>query len=424
MDTTTPVQTGFSKPDALSPSFPWLALVILGAATFTLVTAEMLPAALLPQMSAGLAVSESQIGMLVSLWAAAVVIGSFPLVRLTRRFDRRVVIVGALAALAASAALTGLLPTYPGVVAARLVGALAVGLLWATTNALTADLVADRDLARAVAVVLGGATLGMVLGLPAGSIVAQAVGWRAAFGGLAALALLVAVLVRVVVRPPSATTSEATGTSDAAADPDPPARRLAGLGPLLTVTLLVALLLVGHYGAYTFITRLAESPAAALPGGMATMLFVFGVASAVGIALAGRFGARTARALLVSSLITGSSLLALSIAGAHPAVGTAVVVVWAVASGALPALAQTLILRLAGTARRSFAGALIPVLFNLGIAVGAALAAVTVGTAGLTSLSVLSAAIVGMAVIGLALTIRRLDLTRTGGSAGFRRPEV
>lgn len=416
--TTTP--GGLRAPAVTDDRLPWLSLLVLGGATFVMVTAEMLPAAVLPQMSAGLGVSEPQVGLLVSVWAAVVVVGSFPLVRLTRRFDRRAVIAWSLVLLAASAALTALAPGYAPAVAARLLGALAVGLLWATTNAFTADLVSDRNLARAVAVVLGGATLGTVFGIPAGSVVADAIGWRAAFGGLAAMALVAALLVRVVVRAPvgvgaAGTVSDASSEADAAAADAPSsgagavrAASLRGIRPLLVVTTLVALLLVGHYGTFTFITRLVESPAEAVPGGVGTMLFAFGLASAAGVVLAGRFGERTEAALVVSAIATGAAVLALSFVDVHPAVGIAVVVAWAVASGALPALAQTLILRLAGPAHRGFAGALIPVLFNLGIAVGAALASLVVGQAGVAALPLLAAVVIAAASAALGFAVRAI----------------
>lgn len=381
---------------------PWPALLVLGGATFVMVTAEMLPTAVLPQMSAGLGVSEPEVGMLVSVWAAVVVIGSFPLVRLTARANRRAVITWSLVALAASAALTAIVPDYPLAVVARLAGALAVGLLWATTNAFTADLVSDRQLARAVAVVLGGATLGMVLGTPAASLVAQALDWRAAFGALAVLALVASVLVRAVV---PALPTVPTVAADSAPAPDGAAAAAGrasarGIRPMLVVTALVALLLVGHYGAYTYITRLVEAPAEWMPGGVSTMLLVFGVASAVGVVLAGRFGERTAPALVAGSLLTGAAVLSLGLVSVHPAIGVAVIVVWAAASGALPPLAQTLILRLAGTERRGFAGALIPVLFNLGIAIGAALASLVVGLAELAVVPPLAAGVIALAAMG------------------------
>lgn len=405
-----PPDTGI--PTGPADVLPWPSLLVLGAGTLLMVTAEMLPTAVLEQMSTGLGVAESSTGMLVSVWAAVVVVLSFPLVRLTRGRDRRAVIAGGLAVLALSSALTALAPTFQLAVGARILGAAAVGLLWATTNAHVADLVSDRLLGRAVAVVLGGATLGMVVGTPLARLVADAAGWRAAFGALAVLGVLGAVAVRLVVARaavpavPEVPAGAAGATADGA-EPGPGAQTPRGMGPLLTVTGLVALVLVGHYGAYTYITRLTEAPAEALPGGMSALLLVFGLASAVGVALAGRFGNRTGPALIVSVAATALTVAALGVVDVHPAVGIAVVVTWGVVSGGMPPFAQTLILRLAGPERRSFAGALIPVLFNGGIAVGAALASLVVAGSGVTPLPLLAALVVAAAAVGLALSLRR-----------------
>jgi MFS transporter, DHA1 family, inner membrane transport protein len=393
---------GASPADVL----PWPSLLVLGAGTLFMVTAEMLPTAVLEQMSTGLGVAESSTGLLVSMWAAVVVVLSFPLVRLTRRWDRRAVIAGGLAVLALSSALTALAPTFPVAVGARVLGASAVGLLWATTNAHVADLVSDRLLGRAIAVVLGGATLGMVVGTPLARLVADAAGWRAAFWALAVLSLLSAVAVRLVV----ARAPGRDGTTPDGASPDAAEAAVAtprGMGQLLAVTGLVALVLVGHYGAYTYITRLTEAPAQALPGGMGSLLLVFGLASAVGVALAGRLGDRSGPALVVSVAATSLALLGLGVVDAGPVVGIAVVVAWGVVSGGMPPFAQTLILRLAGPERRSFAGALIPVLFNGGIAIGAALASLVVARSGVSALPALGAVVVGVAAVGLVLAVRR-----------------
>ncbi|RPF21274.1 MFS transporter [Myceligenerans xiligouense] len=389
-----------------TPELPWPSLLVLGGTTLLMVTAEMLPTTVLTPMSIGLGVAESSTGMLVSLWAAVVVVASFPLVRLVRDRDRRTVVAGATVVLAASSALTALAPAYGVAVGARLLGAAAVGLLWATVNAHVADLVPDRHLARAVAVVLGGATLGMVLGTPLARLVADTAGWRAAFWALAALTAVAAVAVRLVVAP--ARTQQGTTT---AAGGQAPAARGHGMAPLLAVTGLVALALVGHYGAYTYITRIAEAPAAILPGGTGSLLLVFGLASAVGVALAGRFGERTAPALTAATTATALTVAGLAI-DSGAAFGVLAVAAWGVASGALPPLAQTLILRLAGPERRAFAGALIPVLFNGGIAVGAALFSALVAGAGVGAVPVPAALVVAVAAIGLALAAGRRRAAR------------
>ncbi|MBM7520230.1 MFS transporter [Nocardioides nitrophenolicus] len=370
-----------SPTTATTDRLPWPVLLTLGGATLVMVTGEMLPTAVLGPMSRGLDVSEAAAGLLVSIWAAVVVVASIPLVRLTRGLPRPAVIAASLVAFAVAAAATALAPTYAVVLVARTLGAAAVGLLWSTVNAHVADLVPDRQLGRATSIVLGGATLGMVLGTPIGRVVADVAGWRASFAVLAGASLVAAVLVLRVVPPAVASavpTASAPGTGE--------------LRPMLVVTLLVALALVGHYGAYTFVTRLAGPPAVAL--------LVFGLASAVGVVLAGRVE-RTALGLVASTVLTALAVLAVGTLGSLP-----LVALWGLASGALPPFAQTLVLRLAGPGHRALAGALIPVLFNGGIAVGAALASGLVAAYGVGGLGLPAAALVLLAAAGLARATR------------------
>ncbi|WP_418063196.1 MFS transporter [Pimelobacter simplex] len=374
-------------------ALPWPALLVLGGATLVMVTGEMLPTAVLGPMSRGLGVTESATGLLVSLWAAVVVVASFPLVRLTRRWPRPLVVAGSLVAFALAAALTALAPSYGVVLAARTLGAASVGLLWSTVNAHVADLVPDRLLGRATSVVLGGATLGLVLGTPVGRLVADLAGWRASFALLAVASLAMAVLVLRLV--PGAPATEPGMTASGAGG--------SSLRPMVVITLLVALVLVGHYGAYTFITRLAGPPA--------LVLLVFGLASALGVVVAGRAD-RTGLAMVVATAVTAAAILAVAGTGS-----LALVVVWGVASGALPPLAQTLVLRLAGPAHRGLAGALIPVLFNGGIAVGAALASGVVARYGVGGLGLPAAALVAAAAAGLAAATLRGGPSAARGAA-------
>jgi len=432
MDLRTPTRT----PRSTRSGLPWPSLAVLGGATFVMVTGEMLPTAVLPQMSADLGVTQARTGLLVSLWAATVVLATFPLVRATRRWDRRTVVTGALVVFAAASALTAAAPTYEVAVAGRLLGAAVCGLLWATVNAHTADIVAPRHLATAVSVVLGGATLGTVIGVPLASLVARGWDWRVAFGALTVLGVVAAVLVRKTVasvsagpsvRVPAGDGTAAAARASAAGDangavrtaddgialgasgrPDGSAPADDGqLRPVLVVAGLVGLVLVGHFAAFTFVTRLVADAAAALPGGVSGALLVFGVSSAVGLALVGRVGdRRTARVLLAATVLVAVSLLALAVVDGHPAAGLAVLVVWGLTTGTLPPLAQTLIMRLAGPEHRGTAGGIIPVVFNGGIAVGAALGSLVVERSGPAALPVPAALVVAVAAVGLALTTR------------------
>src|SRR5690349_20425863 len=121
MTETSTLQPAVARPQRT----PWFALLTLAFAVFATVTVEMVPAGLLPAMSADFGVSASSIGLLVSLWAVTIIVASLPIVRLTARVDRRTLIVGALAVMAVANTLTAIAPGYEFALASRIVAAMA-----------------------------------------------------------------------------------------------------------------------------------------------------------------------------------------------------------------------------------------------------------------------------------------------------------
>ena len=69
--------------------FPWVGLLTLSAAIFVMVTSEFLPTGLLPQIAAGLDVTEAQVGFLITIFAGTVVLTTAPLAALTRGVNRK-----------------------------------------------------------------------------------------------------------------------------------------------------------------------------------------------------------------------------------------------------------------------------------------------------------------------------------------------
>ncbi len=158
--------------------FPWVGILTLAACVFLSVTSEMLPTGLLSEMSGDLGVEESRVGLLVSVFAVAVVVSSAPLAALTRRVPRHALLLAVLAVFATSNLLTALAPTFELVTATRVLGGLAHGLFWAVVGAYSAHLVPPALIGRAVALTVGGGSLAFVLGVPVGT----AAGRRSAGG--------------------------------------------------------------------------------------------------------------------------------------------------------------------------------------------------------------------------------------------------
>src|ERR1700733_1543064 len=171
-----------------------LALLVLATAAFTDVVTDMLPAGLLPAMSASLHVSDARIGLLVTAFAIASA-AAIPVPALLRTLPRRPVLAGALAGFAVLDAVTAISPSYPLTFAARLLLGIMGGTLWSLLAGYAASLVPAQQRGRALAIVLAGITVALCLGVPGGTAVAATIGWRGCFAVLAGLALLLAAVI-------------------------------------------------------------------------------------------------------------------------------------------------------------------------------------------------------------------------------------
>ncbi|MFX6118866.1 MFS transporter, partial [Acinetobacter baumannii] len=74
---------------------------------------------------------------------------------------------------------------FGGLLASRLLMAVAAGLYTPNASALAGAIVKPEQRGRALAIVSGGMTIAIALGLPLGSVVGHAFGWRATFGAVA-----------------------------------------------------------------------------------------------------------------------------------------------------------------------------------------------------------------------------------------------
>src|SRR5688572_24185442 len=110
---------------------PLRSLLILSLGVLVTVTAESLPAGLMPEMSADLGVSPMQIGLLISIWALTVIVTSIPLAKTVSRVDRRLVVGVSLGVFALATLATALAPSYGFAFAMRIASAMAHGVFWA-----------------------------------------------------------------------------------------------------------------------------------------------------------------------------------------------------------------------------------------------------------------------------------------------------
>ena len=340
---------------------PVAPLALLTASLFGAVTTEVLPVGLLPQLAEAFAVDRSRIGWWVSAYAVVVALGAIPLTAWLARFPRRRVLIGLLSLYALSNAAILVAPGYGWAVAARLLGGVAHAGIFSVVVGTTVALVAPERRGRALAVVNGGVALALAAGVPLGTALGEAVGWRWAFG-TASVLLAGFALAALVVLP----------RDDPRFAGEPPPSVLTALRGrrLLAVALGAAIVALGHFTAYTYITPVVL--AAGVPqGGISIVLFGYGAASLAGLVVAGNLVDRyPGRSLAGTVLVVTACLLAAAaVLRSHGVVVVVLVVVWGAAFGALPTLTQTAALR--ASRDSDAAPAVVNATFNVGIAGGA-----------------------------------------------------
>lgn len=406
-----PASVSLSSP-ASSPSvvpvFPWVGLLTLAGAIFVSVTSEFLPTGLLPDMAAGLGVGVATAGLLVSIFAGTVVVATTPLTTLTRHVSRKRLVILVLAVIAVANVLAGLAPTFGVLVAARILGGAAHGLFWGVVATYPTYLVSGRRLGRAIAITAAGGSAAFVLGVPVGTAIGHALGWRAAFLLIGGVVLVLALVVVVFLPPVQHRQPLATGETPLPLRAD---------GSLRAVVLLCAAILTLMIGQNTLSTYVAPwlVGAAHLPATSVPMLlFLFGGAGAMGLVLAGVVAdSLPKRGFATMVLVVMASVLVLALAVRSTPVELAAFIVWGAAFGGVPALLQTRMMRTASPRMREVAGALQTTAFNIGIGGGALLGSVLLDTSGLGSLPL---AMIVFLAVGLVLAfvpeLRRLGVRR------------
>lgn len=377
--------------------FPWAGLLTLSALIFTAVTSEFLPTGLLPEIARELEVSQSQVGLLVTVFAGTVVVSATPLAIVTRRYSRKSLVIAVLVLFAVANVLAALAPTYAVLVVARIIGGLSHGLFWSVVGAYSAHLVPTHQLARAVAITGGGASVAFVLGVPVGTAVGNALGWRLAFG---AIAVVVVVLIAVAARllPPVT-----HGVTLATGEIPLPMRRDRTVAPALLISAIVIVVGLGQNMFYTYIAPFLIGPVRIDPGAIAGVLLIYGGAGVLGLLASGTLGDRFPRAAMVGGI--GLVIVAVAILGSVPDIpwlALIAIAVWGASFGALPPLLQARMLHTASVRVRDVAASVFTTSFNVAIGLGALVGGIILDRWGVGVLPWVEVAIMA---VGLALVV-------------------
>lgn len=375
-----------------------LPILLLAAAGFTVLTTEFVIVGLLPGIARDLAVSVPQAGLLVTLFAFAVACFGPFLTAWCARFERKRLFVGVLLLFAACNALAALAPNIYVMAVARLLPALGLPVFWALASETAVDIVGPAYAGRAIAKISFGVVCATVFGIPVGTLVGDALGWRAAFALLAVLALAKALLLYRYL-PHTPRQSQATS--------------LRGQFGVLRSrllqghVLLSVLVFSGMFTAYTYLADILERLAGFDGTRVGWYLMGFGAVGLIGNSLGGRAVDRQpllASAGFCALLLVGLIVVVPSIHSTYGLI--AALALWGLSQAALFLVSHVRLIKAAPQAP-AFAASLNIAGGNLGIGLGAIIGGRVIDTVGLAGLGYAAAVLIGASVI-LALALMRM----------------
>jgi len=376
-----------------------LVTYVLAVGTFLMGTTEFVVAGILPQIAQDLGRSVSETGLMITVFAIGMIVGTPLMAILTLRLSRRMTLSLALIVFAAGHIMVATSDSFTVILGARFVTALATGAFWAVAAVVAAKAAGPGAGSRALGIVLGGGMLANVLGVPLGTFAGQLVGWRGPFWILAALALVGSVGIYRLV------------SADADQGPAPLVRaELASLRDVRVWLVLTGSAVVcgSSLAVYSFIAPLLTENTGLAASTVPLVLAAYGIGALVGSYFGGNLGAkRPFTVLFTAAAMTFAVLGALALFSHEPVPTVVLVMLLGLFGMSTNPVLIAKAVEYAGSAP-TLASALSTSSFNFGTAVGSLFAGFAIDSVlGPTGPVVVGTAVAALYFLPLGLLVAR-----------------
>jgi predicted MFS family arabinose efflux permease len=370
----------------MKPAFTRAPLYWLALGTFAVGTEGFMIAAILPRIAADLSVSVQSVGLLVTIFALTYGLSSPILTAFTGSFDRRKLLILAMAAFAGANIVAARATGYWPLVFARILLAVSAGLYTPSASALAGALVPLEWRGRALAIVNGGFSVAVALGVPLGALIGNRFGWRMTFVGVAILAAAAAGGLLVgIPRGAGAGLSAASLRERVAV-----IRQPAAFSALLVTTLWG----LAGYSVYTYIAPYLATVVGLQEVHIGYVLFLLGASAFTGLLIGGaavdRIGSR--RVIATALPVLAAALVSLSVSARYLSASNALipvliaVAVWGITGWSFLPAQQARVIGISGLKNASVILSLNASFQYLGFSLGAALGSIVITRGGVADL--------------------------------------
>jgi len=377
-----------------------IGLIALAIGGFGIGLTEFVIAGLLPEVAADFRLSEAAAGWLISGYALSVAVGAILITAAVTRVPRKTALIGLMVLFIAGNLISALAPTYGIMLLGRIVAALCHGAFFGIGAVVAGSLVRPEKKAGAIAIMFTGLTLANVLGVPFGTFLGQALGWRSTFVAITIIGVIALLGIVFLVPKPTRETAHVSNLRGELS-----AFRSGQVWLSIAVTVLG---FGGMFGAFTYIaftlTRVTGFPSGAVPW----LLILFGVGLFAGNLLGGKAAERRLdRTLIVLLIGLTLVLVGFALTATYPiAVIVALLLMGAFGFGTVPGLQTRVMLYAQGAPTLASSSNIAA--FNVGNALGAWIGGLTISAGlGFTSPLWAGAAITAGAVIVMVVAATR-----------------
>lgn len=364
--------------------------------TFVFNTSEFMPVGLLTDIAADFNMTESVAGMLISVYAWAVMILSLPLMLCVTKVPPKRLLLGVIVLFGACQLASAASVNFWMLMAARIGVAAAHAVFWSIITPLAVRVAPSSKSSLALSMVGMGTSVAMIFGMPCGRMLGLAIGWRATFLAVGIVAFAVALCLAFVFPKLDAGKPFTLGKLP----------RLLRTRSLISMYLVTIVVITGYFAGYGYIEPFFQQVAGLSDGAITFALVLFGVAGLAGSLLFARLGnvtlatfARFACAGIAASLL----MMAAAAAGGEVA-SCAVCVLWGLAASLFNVTFNAAVIKCSPEGASSVAMSMYSGLYNLGIGTGTWLGGVVTANAGIEFIGYVGGA---LAVAGFAYCCAR-----------------
>ncbi|KAA0020255.1 MFS transporter [Salinicola corii] len=372
-----------------------IALFALAIGAFGIGMTEFVVAGILPQIARDFGIDIPTSGLMATTYALGVFVGAPILTILGAKVPRKTMLICLALIFTLGNVITAVAPTFSIALAGRILTAFNHGTFFGIGSIIAASLVAKDRQASAIAFMFSGLTMANLLGVPAGTWLAQAYSWRLVFWLIAGIGLVTVISLTLLV--PQIKAGKAIALrSELRAFTDPQVLLAMGItvfGP------------AAFFTSITYIAPMMTEEAGFSDTGIAILMVLFGLGLAVGNWMGGRFADRSLFGTLFVTLGAQAAVLFVFWLGVESGiVASAAVFLMAAFGFATVAPIQKLVMDRASQAGAPTMAASVNIgMFNLGNAIGAWVGGATIATGyGLASPN-WAGAIISLVALSLAI---------------------